>query len=597
MVSSNALKGKNGLNGKKSRNEKNILNGKMEAEVSIIVPAHNEERNILRVLRVIGEYVCWRGRLRPTEVIIIDDGSTDRTWQIISGFAAKNGFSAVRFPENRGKGAAIAEGVRLSHGNVLVFIDSDLIGLRKEHIDRLVEPVTENFCVEAIGVQDVFSPKIWRGMTNMASYLMPTISGQRAIRRQFVPITPELVKRYNSAGYLIESLINMTVDRLLERALRVGEGRASRQGSGEHRGNGGKGVLVFVLDGLSQVVKEKKRGIIRGAIERNKMWTELFSAKKRMRGFQLPKSAEDAAIHYIRKHPFAARRYGRKLTRLREDFALMRYHQIERGMQKEGMAGLMRFMEERHIWSLPNGLRRKKAIPLQRFNYPLRSKRIMVIAPHCDDEAVGTGGLIAKAASAGAVVRVVIMTDSNKRKKGSIRKTETRKAMRGLGLEDEDIVFLGLPEKRFMSRAVKKGLGSVLAKSIRGFGPDIIVGPSPFDKHPHHSFIGKTLAQLRLPAKVRRLYYVIWFSFASYLALRGSQTEKELMPHRELLKRGVRWLYLGLSREEEAAKENAVRMYRSQLRLSNPFLKQFLLSFVRRNELFMEFEAERKDKP
>jgi glycosyltransferase involved in cell wall biosynthesis len=86
-----------------------------KGDISVIVPAHNEAIHIGRLVsRILSLYPSL-------EVIVIDDGSTDRT-----GDAAQEAGAIVyRHPYNLGNGAAIKSGVRIASGEILVFMDGD----------------------------------------------------------------------------------------------------------------------------------------------------------------------------------------------------------------------------------------------------------------------------------------------------------------------------------------------------------------------------------------------------------------------------------------------------------------------------------------
>ncbi|MCF8146355.1 MAG: glycosyltransferase family 2 protein [Deltaproteobacteria bacterium] len=86
-----------------------------ESDVSVIIPAYNEAPSIGRV---VAEILA----LHPgIEIIVIDDGSTDRTGDV----AGEAGAVVYRHPYNIGNGAAIKSGIRIASGNVLVFMDGD----------------------------------------------------------------------------------------------------------------------------------------------------------------------------------------------------------------------------------------------------------------------------------------------------------------------------------------------------------------------------------------------------------------------------------------------------------------------------------------
>jgi len=85
--------------------------------VSIIVPAKDEARTIAHVLDRLGELPF------PTEIIVVDDGSTDDTAAIVE---RHGGARLLRHDRNRGKGAAVRTGIAASTGDFVVIQDADL---------------------------------------------------------------------------------------------------------------------------------------------------------------------------------------------------------------------------------------------------------------------------------------------------------------------------------------------------------------------------------------------------------------------------------------------------------------------------------------
>lgn len=94
-------------------------------ELSIVIPLFNEEASLVELTEWI-EQVLARSEL-TYEIIFIDDGSTDNSWQVIKALSKKN--SRVRgicFRRNYGKSAALNEGFRLAQGEVVITMDADL---------------------------------------------------------------------------------------------------------------------------------------------------------------------------------------------------------------------------------------------------------------------------------------------------------------------------------------------------------------------------------------------------------------------------------------------------------------------------------------
>ncbi len=96
-----------------------------EPHYSIVIPAYNESERIVatldRVLAYLGEQ-RWNA-----EVIVVNDGSRDRTAEIVRGYAARHAHvRLVENPGNRGKGYAVRNGMMSARGDLLLFTDADL---------------------------------------------------------------------------------------------------------------------------------------------------------------------------------------------------------------------------------------------------------------------------------------------------------------------------------------------------------------------------------------------------------------------------------------------------------------------------------------
>lgn len=93
-------------------------------DISIVIPLKDEEESL-------PELMAWIDRVLSGtysfEVIAVDDGSTDRSWQVLGELAQKHPFlKAISFRRNYGKSAALNEGFKLTSGDVVITMDADL---------------------------------------------------------------------------------------------------------------------------------------------------------------------------------------------------------------------------------------------------------------------------------------------------------------------------------------------------------------------------------------------------------------------------------------------------------------------------------------
>lgn len=104
------------------------------SRISCVICAYNEAPRIGAVLAV----ACVHPLL--DEIIVVDDGSTDGTAEIVAGFASAQ---LIRCAENQGKSAAMAVGIAAAQGEWLMLLDADLKGLTAADISALALPVLQ----------------------------------------------------------------------------------------------------------------------------------------------------------------------------------------------------------------------------------------------------------------------------------------------------------------------------------------------------------------------------------------------------------------------------------------------------------------------
>ncbi|MEA3186407.1 MAG: N-acetylglucosamine malate deacetylase 1 [Chthoniobacter sp.] len=215
--------------------------------------------------------------------------------------------------------------------------------------------------------------------------------------------------------------------------------------------------------------------------------------------------------------------------------------------------------------------------------------RILILAPHPDDESLGAGGLILRAVRASAVVRVIFATDGDdnawaqrfverrvkitqpdRARWGRRRREEALAAIVQLGLPKSSAEFLALPDQQLTSLLLRadESLVRSLAQRIARFAPTLLVVPSHADTHPDHSalFVLTQLALSRLDRPPRQLTYLVHF------------------PRRHAEKTG---LLLHLRGSDIALKRKAILCHKTQTTLG----KKRFLSYAKRDELFYTASA------
>jgi len=202
--------------------------------IKALIPAFNEEKTIGDIIDVLNKVP------RIKEIIVVDDGSIDNTFQ-----RAKNhGATVIKLPENKGKGAALQEGISHVDTDIILLLDGDLIGLKAEHIYKLINPVLSDEADMTIGIF-----KKGRNLTDLAQVVSPKLSGQRAIKLSEL----KKVKNLDKKGFGVEVSLN------------------------KHFKNSGRVKKVDLYD-LTHVMKEEKLGLVNGVKARTKMYVDILKS-------------------------------------------------------------------------------------------------------------------------------------------------------------------------------------------------------------------------------------------------------------------------------------------------------------------------------
>ena len=113
--------------------------------VSVVIPCYNEESILKPHLNTVIDYLEERNQKYSWEIIIINDGSSDKTGEIAEEFACvRENIKVIHHPTNLNLGRALQNGFRNSSGDVIVVLDVDL-SYSVDHIERMINKLVETF--------------------------------------------------------------------------------------------------------------------------------------------------------------------------------------------------------------------------------------------------------------------------------------------------------------------------------------------------------------------------------------------------------------------------------------------------------------------
>jgi glycosyltransferase involved in cell wall biosynthesis len=202
--------------------------------VCAIIPAYNEAARVGAVVKMAQASGVF------SEIVVVDDGSSDDTAQV----AEQAGARVVRHAVNKGKAAGMFSGLQATVSPVVCFLDADLLNITPQHLCALCDPILDGRAQSQLAT---FTGG--RAATTLAQRIAPYISGQRCLRR-------ELLSDFNEwdCGFGIETALN------------------------SHLARRGIEQVIVPWHGAAQVMKEEKRGLLRGfqarlGMYRDIMWT------------------------------------------------------------------------------------------------------------------------------------------------------------------------------------------------------------------------------------------------------------------------------------------------------------------------------------
>jgi glycosyltransferase involved in cell wall biosynthesis len=150
-------------------------------KVSIVIPCFEEEATVPRLMAALDDAVATlAGQRRPAEVIVIDDGSRDKTWaRLCEAAGSRPWLRLVRFRRNFGQTAAMAAGFARARGDVIVPMDADLQNDPAD-IPALLDRVEEGFDVVSGWRKNRYDSAVTRKIpSRIANWLIGRVSGLR----------------------------------------------------------------------------------------------------------------------------------------------------------------------------------------------------------------------------------------------------------------------------------------------------------------------------------------------------------------------------------------------------------------------------------
>lgn len=242
----------------KSEHIPNHAGSKSPIRAAAIVPAYNEAGRIVGVLQAIAAAEL------VDEIIVVTDGCSDTTAAEAFGVAARieqqvartghgTALRVYELANNIGKGGAMTYGALRTEAEVLLFLDADLIGLKPDQVDAMLEPMLHpepgKRADMTLGLFGAARGGLFGWWLGVCHRRVAALTGQRAIRRDVFLAVPDLTR----SRFGVETAITRYVKHTWK--LKVCE---------------------VPLHDLTHPVKEEKIGVLRGLKHRIGMYSEII---------------------------------------------------------------------------------------------------------------------------------------------------------------------------------------------------------------------------------------------------------------------------------------------------------------------------------
>jgi len=162
-------------------------------KTSIVICAYNEERTVEDVVTSCCSY-------NPeSEVILVDDGSTDNTKDVLTKLLKKYTYKYERLEKNRGKSWAMVHGVEIATGEIILFFDADVSKISENHFHQLLDPIMNNEADMVLGQPS-------ETFIDYRINPFKSLTGQRALfKKDLIPILEDI----KEIKFGVETYINL----------------------------------------------------------------------------------------------------------------------------------------------------------------------------------------------------------------------------------------------------------------------------------------------------------------------------------------------------------------------------------------------------
>lgn len=516
------------------------------ARVSCVIPAYNEELGIKDVLTVVCEL---RDEGSLSEIIVVSDGSTDRTAEIARAMQAD---LVIELSKNQGKAGAVITGILKAAHDSILLLDGDLVGLRTEHIKRILEPLQSGAADMVIGYLG----------DDAGQNILPQLSGQRAFHKEILSDVLSSPK-WRESRYGFEIMLS------------------------RHAATRKSKTLCVPLEGVSHIMRSEKYGHRRAWMEKTRFTLRLVTIYHRRLILSLA-SALVVFVLFIVLVPFRGNPRPIPICdspKASDSIMVIVAHPDDEVVGAGGyLADAIRSHARVTVVIATNG-------DANRWAAFVGGRKVI---PKYDDFVEEGNERIAE----------------SKRALSRIGLPENRVYF--LGFPDRGLRVLLRSNWNEQYRSHFTHWGSNLYERTYGRGttytgqnvvgeleeliargkPNIIITHSSYDHNSDHrglnSFVhlavGELAARDMIVRPQVRTFLVHW-RFSEYPRPLRLQTNQPLEPPKDLLKKCA-WQTYPLSKEDVNLKLQAVKEYKSQA--TSPYLRELLAAFVRTNELFCQ---------